>query len=92
MDDTPVMARIERLVEEEHRLWRASSDGAGLSRDEHERLHAVRSELDGCWDVLRRRRAGSNEQLTDLDVPAPPNELEGPDPEPPHGTRGPEAG
>jgi hypothetical protein len=91
MDDAPVIDRIERLVDEEHRLWRASSEGAGLSRDEHERLRAVRSELDRCWDVLRRRRAGADERLTDFDVPEPPNELEGPEPEPPHQARGPEA-
>jgi hypothetical protein len=91
MDDAPVLARIEQLVDEEHRLWRASEASEGLSRSEHERLHAVRAELDRCWDLLRRRRAGADERLTDLDVPEPPNELEGPDPEPPHLARGPQA-
>ncbi|MBN1529947.1 MAG: DUF2630 family protein [Thermoleophilaceae bacterium] len=83
MDEQPVIERIERLVEEEHTLWRASEQG-GLTDSEHDRLHAVRRELDGCWTALRLRRAGVSEQLADSEVPDPPNELDGPDPEPPH--------
>jgi hypothetical protein len=82
MDDQPVLDRIERLVGEEHRLWRASESG-GLSATEHRRLQAVRKELDGCWSALRLRRAGA-EPLADSDVPDPPNDLDGPDDEPPH--------
>jgi hypothetical protein len=83
MNEQPVLDRIERLVEEEHRLWRASEAG-GLTDVEHKRLHAVRRELDGCWDALRLRRAGSERLLPDSEVPDPPNELEGPEAEPPH--------
>jgi hypothetical protein len=84
MDEQPVIDRIERLVEEEHRLWQASAAG-GLDRPERERLLAVRRELDSCWSVLRRRRAGAPDQLPpDSAVPDPPNELEGREPEPPH--------
>jgi hypothetical protein len=82
MDDGPVLDRIERLVEEEHRLWHASESG-GLTDQERRRLHAVQKELDECWRRLRLRRAGVPE-LADSDVPDPPNEFDGPDPEPPH--------
>ena len=83
MDDQPLLDRIEGLVAEEHRLWRASEEG-GLTDSEHGRLHSLRRELDECWNALRRRRAGSEGNLSDSDVPDPPNDLEGPDPEPPH--------
>jgi uncharacterized protein DUF2630 len=84
MDEQPVLDRIERLVEEEHRLWRASEAG-GLTDSEHKRLQSVQMELGGCWDALRHRRAGApNPPPPDSAVPDPPNELEGPEPEPPH--------
>jgi Protein of unknown function (DUF2630) len=83
MDEQPVIDHIERLVDEEHRLLRASEQG-GLTDNEHKRLHSIRRELDGCWKVLRLRRAGSHRPLLDSEVPDPPNEFEGPDPEPPH--------
>jgi hypothetical protein len=83
MDEQPVTDRIERLVEEEHRLWRAGEQG-GLTDTERDRLHSVRQELDRCWEALRLRRAGSDTRLPDSEVPDPPNDLEGPDPEPPH--------
>jgi hypothetical protein len=83
MDEQPILDRIERLVDEEHRLWRASAEG-GLTDSEHKRLHAVQSELDRCWDVLRLRRAGADRLPPDSEVPEPPNELDGPEPEPPH--------
>jgi Protein of unknown function (DUF2630) len=87
VDAAAARDRIEELVEEEHRLWRESVDG-GLDEAGHERVDAVRRELDRCWDVLRRRRAGQGRDLPDRDVPDPPNELDGPDPEPPHLERG----
>ena len=83
MDDGPVLDRIERLVEEEHRLWHASESG-GLTDQERHRLHAIKKELDDCWRSLRLRRAGISRELADSDVPDPPNEFDGPDPEPPH--------
>lgn len=88
MDEQPVLDRIERLVEEEHRLWRASEAG-GLTDTEHKRLHSVRKELDGCFEALRLRRAGVPDRLPpDSEIPDPPNELDGPEPEPPHLERG----
>jgi hypothetical protein len=81
-DESPIQDRIEQLVEEEERLWRAAGHG-GLSTEEHRRLESVRAELDSCWDALRRRRAGAPPAGA-VDVPDPPNELEGVDDEPPH--------
>jgi Protein of unknown function (DUF2630) len=82
MNEQPLLDQIERLVDEEHRLWRASESG-GLTDSEHKRLHAVQAELDRCWNALRLRRAGAD-RLPDSAVPDPPNELPGPEPEPPH--------
>jgi len=58
MDESPVRDRIEQLVEEEERLWQAAGHG-DISAEDHRRLESIRSELDRCWDALRRRRAGA---------------------------------
>ena len=81
-DETPTRDRIEVLVQEEQRLLRQSP--AEFDPDRHDRLQAIAAELDSCWDLLRRREAGQEAGLADADVPDPPNELDGPDPEPPH--------
>jgi hypothetical protein len=78
--DTGIGDRIEALVAEEHRLW----DAGELDDKGHARLTAIREELDRCWALLRRRRVDPNAPDTPPHVPFPPNELEGPDPEPPH--------
>jgi len=57
MDDTGIHQHIEELVGEEHRLLELAEEGAGLDRDQHVRLEAVRIELDRYWDLLRQRRA-----------------------------------
>jgi hypothetical protein len=88
MDEQPVLDQIEQLVAEEHRLWQAESDGS-LDADGHERLAVVRRSLDHAYETLRRRRAGQpDEGPADSDVPDPPNELSGPDSEPPHTEHG----
>ena len=51
--DRPVRHHIEDLVREEHRLHEQKT----LSGHEHQRLEAIRVELDQCWDLLRQRRA-----------------------------------
>ena len=60
MSHEDVTSRIEQLVQEEHELQHKEeadrSDPAELAAD-HERLEAVRVELDRCWDLLRQRRA-----------------------------------
>jgi hypothetical protein len=48
-----VLAHIEELVGEEHRL----REQPALSDAEHERLGRLEVELDQCWDLLRQRRA-----------------------------------
>ena len=56
VDDSQVQEHIERLVAEEHRLLGHSGE-QGLSPADHDRLAAVRIELDRYWDLLRQRRA-----------------------------------
>jgi Protein of unknown function (DUF2630) len=56
LDDQEIVARINRLVDEEHQLERTHV-GKGLSSDESERLRALEVQLDQCWDLLRQRRA-----------------------------------
>jgi hypothetical protein len=60
MSDESVAARIERLVDEEHRLHEreqtARDDEEELAAD-RARLSEVAVELDRCWDLLRQRRA-----------------------------------
>ena len=57
MDDRDVLGRINQLVEEEHRLYESSTAGRGLSDEDDQRLRAVQTALDQCWDLLRQRRA-----------------------------------
>lgn len=56
MDDQEIVARINRLVDEEHHLEQTHV-GKGLSPAETERLRSVEVQLDQCWDLLRQRRA-----------------------------------
>jgi hypothetical protein len=56
MDDKAVLAHIEELVAEEHRLL-DSGEGRPLDEAEHKRLQAVNVQLDQYYDLLRQRRA-----------------------------------
>lgn len=51
--DASVLAHIQRLVGEEHRLFERGE----LAPEEAKRLAQVQVELDQCWDLLRQRRA-----------------------------------
>jgi hypothetical protein len=51
--DASVLAHIQRLVAEEHRLFEQGE----LAPDKSKRLTQVQVELDQCWDLLRQRRA-----------------------------------
>jgi Protein of unknown function (DUF2630) len=88
VEDESILNRIESLVAEEHRLWRAEGDG-GLDEAGHQRLAELRREIGEAYVTLRRRRAGQPDKgPADRDVPDPPNDLDGPEPEPPHSNHG----
>lgn len=53
MNDRTIVHHISELVDEEQHL-RARSDAPG---EHSERLRAIETELDQCWDLLRQRRA-----------------------------------
>lgn len=53
IEDQPVLAYIQRLVEEEHRLHELRPH----PKADRKRLAQVQIELDQCWDLLRQRRA-----------------------------------
>lgn len=54
--DQPVLAHIQELVQEEHRLFEQSERGS-VEEGDRQRLTQVQVELDQCWDLLRQRRA-----------------------------------
>jgi hypothetical protein len=83
MDERPILDRIDEIVSEEHRLW-SEAEQRRLDEAGHRRLEEIRGELDRCWDLLRRRRANPDAEAAPASVPDPPNEFEGPEPEPPH--------
>ncbi len=51
--DTRVIHHIEKLVEEEQRLYAKE----GLEEKDRQRITQIGVELDQCWDFLRQRRA-----------------------------------
>jgi hypothetical protein len=51
--DASVLAHIEHLVKEEHKLFERGE----RTDEESQRLAALQVELDQCWDLLRQRRA-----------------------------------
>ena len=51
--DSSVLAHIQRLVAEEHRLLEQRDADPASGK----RLSQVQIELDQCWDLLRQRRA-----------------------------------
>jgi hypothetical protein len=58
MAEKDVLAHIDELIAEEHRL-RTESEGAPVPTATLERLHAIEVQLDQAWDLLRQRRARS---------------------------------
>ncbi|MEP9381791.1 DUF2630 family protein [Nocardioides sp. KR10-350] len=59
-EDLDIRHRISALVSEERELRDQLSEGEISVSDEHERLKAVETELDQCWDLLRQRDALRN--------------------------------
>lgn len=56
MEDKEVIDRINRLAEEEHKLWEQGAE-ASISEEDRERLRTLEVTLDQCWDLLHQRRA-----------------------------------
>jgi acyl-CoA thioesterase FadM len=52
MDDQDILAKVSRLVDEEHRLRSGEVDD-----DARRRLAQLEEQLDQCWDLLRQRQA-----------------------------------
>lgn len=57
MADLDLFQTINTLSSEEEQLWASASDGSGLSRDQQDRLDAIKVELDRCYDLLHQRQA-----------------------------------
>jgi len=57
MADERDSAHIEALVKEEHEPLERGGTEHGLDEAGHERLAAIRVELDRYWALLRQRRA-----------------------------------
>lgn len=78
MDEKTILANIDGLVDEEHRLRQRLQAGEITTDEEHARLRDVEEALDQCWDLLRRRRAarsaGENPEAVE---PRPIQEVEG---------------
>ena len=56
MDDRDVLARIEKLLAEEHRL-ELRHTGKRLAPQDRQQLRELTVSLDQCWDLVRQRRA-----------------------------------
>ena len=57
MNSDQVHAHIDDLVSEEQALLERGGHEGGLDKVGHERLAAIKVELDRYWDLLRQRRA-----------------------------------
>jgi hypothetical protein len=55
-NDRAVLAAINELADEEHRLLNMESDRTATDVD-RQRMVEIDVELDRCWDLLRQRRA-----------------------------------
>jgi hypothetical protein len=53
MEDNHVLHHIKNLTENEVKLWWKEN----LSKEEINKLHQIKLELDQYWDLLRHRRA-----------------------------------
>ena len=77
-EDEYTFERIKQLVSEEKQLREKLMQGEIDPTEEHQRLRAVETELDQCWDLLRQRRAlrETGGDPTQAQV-RPPDEVEG---------------
>ena len=56
-EDNDTLSRIHDLVAQERELRARVVHGQIDPSEEHQRLKAIETELDQCWDLLRQRRA-----------------------------------
>jgi len=75
MVDGDIFGTINDLSEEEERLWQHAGDGHGLTAEEHDRLAAIKVELDRCYDLLHQREARRSAGLDPTDAAARPAEV-----------------
>jgi hypothetical protein len=68
MDDATIHQRIEKLVDEEHELWKRETEG-DTDDATRKRLQEIKVALDQTWDLLRQREALRRAHL-DPDVAA----------------------
>jgi predicted nuclease with TOPRIM domain len=77
-EDEHTFERIQELVSEEKQLRDKLSRGEIDPSEEHQRLRAIETQLDQCWDLLRQRRAlretGGDPGQAEV---RPPDEVEG---------------
>jgi hypothetical protein len=59
MEDEDVVAKINEIAADEHRLWEKESSGK-ISDAERSRLAALGVQLDQAYDLLHQRRARRN--------------------------------
>jgi hypothetical protein len=57
VNDRDILADIQSMVAEEHRLLDKGEAGSGLAPEDRKRLEDIQVHLDQCWDLLRQRRA-----------------------------------
>lgn len=78
MAESDILARIQRLVDDEHRLRDQLAAGEITTEEEHAELRQVEEHLDQCWDLLRQRRARVEAGQDPEDAaPRPVDEVEG---------------
>ena len=77
MVDGDIFGQINALSDEEEQLWEHAGDGHGLSAEEHDRLEAIRVELDRAYDLLHQREARRAAGLDPREAePRPPEVVE----------------
>jgi hypothetical protein len=75
MIDGDIFGRINALSDEEEQLWEHAGDGHGLTAEEHDRLGAIKVELDRCYDLLHQREARRAAGLNPADAALRPAEV-----------------
>jgi len=69
--DASVLAHIQALASEEHRLYQKDS----LTDEDDRRLREIQIHLDQCWDFLRQRQALRNAGKDSKDAKVRPADI-----------------